>query len=152
MGVQVPPPTLLASSLRRSGRCVWLSILTFTADSDWSFWLSGGARRDHGGADSARPQRCHERELLRGTRGGALPVQARFSVASSSIAAQALVDYLQLVIFPVTGGSGPDRIFANWPDLDLEPVTARGFDGRMQLPEYVPTLHRIGPLPAFWCD
>jgi dihydrofolate reductase len=53
-----------------------------------------------------------------------------------------LVDSLQLVVFPVvTGESGMDPIFADWPDLDLDLVNARTFDGRMQLLEYVPTLH-----------
>ena len=103
------------------------------------------ARIRHDPSDAMNASCCVERAAGRSR-------SKHASVASSSIAAQGLVDYLQLVIFSVTGGSGPDRIFANWPDLDLEPVTARGFDGRMQLLEYVPTLHRIGPPPAFWCD
>jgi dihydrofolate reductase len=54
-----------------------------------------------------------------------------------------LVDSLQLVVFPVvTGESGLEPIFAGWPDLDLDLVTARTFDGRTQLLEYTPTLHR----------
>jgi dihydrofolate reductase len=53
-----------------------------------------------------------------------------------------LVDTLQLVVFPVvTGQSGLNPIFADWPDLDLELVRSRTFDGRMQCLEYVPTLH-----------
>jgi dihydrofolate reductase len=55
---------------------------------------------------------------------------------------EGLVDYLQLVVFPVvTGQTGLDPIFADWPDLDLELVTSRTFDDRMQLLTYVPTLH-----------
>jgi dihydrofolate reductase len=53
-----------------------------------------------------------------------------------------LVDYLQLVVFPVvTGQSGSGPIFADWPDLDLELVASGTFDGRTQLLRYAPTLH-----------
>jgi dihydrofolate reductase len=53
-----------------------------------------------------------------------------------------LVDALQLVVFPVvTGQSGMDPIFTDWPDLDLDLVDSRTFDGRLQLLRYVPTLH-----------
>ena len=53
-----------------------------------------------------------------------------------------LVDTLQLVVFPVvTGQTGRDPIYTDWPDLDLDLVGSRTFDGRMQLFEYVPTLH-----------
>jgi hypothetical protein len=48
------------------------------------------------------------------------------------------------MVFPVvTGQTGLDPIFAEWPDLDLdlELVTSRTFDGRTQLLQYVPTLH-----------
>ena len=61
---------------------------------------------------------------------------------SQALVREGLVDYLQLVIFPVvTGKSGLDPIFAYWPDLDLDLVTSRTFDGRTQLLRYVPTLH-----------
>ena len=53
-----------------------------------------------------------------------------------------LVDQLQVTIFPVvTGQSGLSPLYADWPDLDLELVTSRTFDGRAQLLTYVPTLH-----------
>jgi dihydrofolate reductase len=53
-----------------------------------------------------------------------------------------LVDSLQLVVFPViTGRSGLSPIFTGWPDLDLDLIRARTFDGRLQLLEYRPTLH-----------
>ena len=46
------------------------------------------------------------------------------------------------MVFPVvTGQSGVDPIFTDWPDLDLDLVNSRTFDGRLQLLEYVPTLH-----------
>jgi dihydrofolate reductase len=55
---------------------------------------------------------------------------------------EGLVDYLQLVVFPVvTGQSALNPIFADWPDLDLERVGSSTYDGRMRRLEYVPTLH-----------
>ena len=61
---------------------------------------------------------------------------------NKSLLREGLVDTLQLVVFPVvTGRTGLQPIFADWPDLDLDLVTSRTFDGRMQLLRYVPTLH-----------
>jgi dihydrofolate reductase len=55
---------------------------------------------------------------------------------------EGLVDFVQLVVFPVvTGQTGLLPIFTDWPDLDLDLVSTRTFDGRMQLLRYVPTLH-----------
>lgn len=52
-----------------------------------------------------------------------------------------LVDRLRLVVFPViTGATGRDRIFDAYPDVALELVAARTFDGRLQLLEYAPTV------------
>jgi hypothetical protein len=39
------------------------------------------------------------------------------------------------------GQTGLELIFADWPDLDLELVTSRTFDGRRQLLTCVPALH-----------
>ncbi len=51
-----------------------------------------------------------------------------------------LVDRYRVVIFPViTGATGTDRIFDGYPDVRLELVDSRLFDGRLQLLEYVPT-------------
>ena len=51
------------------------------------------------------------------------------------------VDFLQVTLFPVvTAQSGPEPLFAGGPDLDLELVESRTFDGRTQLLKYVPTL------------
>jgi len=51
-----------------------------------------------------------------------------------------LVDRFQVVVFPViTGATGRDRIFDGYPDVRLELVESRLFDGRLQLLEYVPT-------------
>src|SRR5580765_7130369 len=52
-----------------------------------------------------------------------------------------LVDRFRVVVFPViTGSSGRDRIYDGYPDVSLEMVSSRVFDGRLQLLEYVPTV------------
>jgi dihydrofolate reductase len=52
-----------------------------------------------------------------------------------------LVDRFRVVVFPViTGSSGRDRIYDGYPDVALEMVDHRTFDGRLQLLEYVPTV------------
>ena len=52
-----------------------------------------------------------------------------------------LVDRFRVVVFPViTGATGKERIFDGYPDIALELVDNRTFDGRLQLLEYVPTV------------
>jgi dihydrofolate reductase len=52
-----------------------------------------------------------------------------------------LVDRYRVVVFPViTGSSGRERIYDGYPDVDLDMVSSRTFDGRLQLVEYVPTV------------
>jgi dihydrofolate reductase len=56
-----------------------------------------------------------------------------------------LVDRYRVVVFPViTGSSGRDRIYDGYPDVSLDMVSSRTFDGRLQLLEYVPTV-LVGP-------
>jgi dihydrofolate reductase len=58
-----------------------------------------------------------------------------------SLLAAGLVDRFRVVVFPVvTGRTGSDRIYDGWPDVALEMVASRTFDGRIQLLEYVPTV------------
>jgi dihydrofolate reductase len=58
-----------------------------------------------------------------------------------ALLAAGLVDRLQVKVFPViTGASGADPIFADLPDIDLELVDTRPFDGRVQQLIYVPTV------------
>src|SRR6266566_4341241 len=48
---------------------------------------------------------------------------------------------LLVVVFPViTGRSGRERIYDGYPDVALEMIGSRTFDGRIQLLEYVPTI------------
>src|SRR5215510_3776063 len=50
-----------------------------------------------------------------------------------------LVDRFRVVVFPViTGSTGYDRIYDGYPDVALDLVASRTFDGRIQLLEYVP--------------
>ncbi len=58
-----------------------------------------------------------------------------------SLLTAGLVDRFRVVVFPVvTGATGADRIYDGWPDVALEMVQSRTFDGRLQLLEYVPTV------------
>jgi dihydrofolate reductase len=50
-----------------------------------------------------------------------------------------LVDRFRVVVFPViTGSSGRERIYDGYPDVALDVISSRTFDGRIQLLEYVP--------------
>ena len=52
-----------------------------------------------------------------------------------------LVDRFRLVVFPViTGRTGRERIYDGYPDVSLEMVDSRTFDGRLQLLDYIPTV------------
>jgi dihydrofolate reductase len=52
-----------------------------------------------------------------------------------------LVDRYRVVIFPViTGSTGRERIYDGYPDVALEMISSRTFDGRIQLVEYAPTI------------
>jgi dihydrofolate reductase len=58
-----------------------------------------------------------------------------------SLLTAGLVDRFRVVIFPViTGTSGQDRIYDGYPDVALDMISSRTFDGRIQLVEYVPTI------------
>ena len=52
-----------------------------------------------------------------------------------------LADRFRVVVFPViTGSSGRERIYDGYPDVALDMISSRTFDGRIQLVEYVPTV------------
>jgi len=52
-----------------------------------------------------------------------------------------LVDRFRVVVFPViTGSTGRERVYDGYPDVGLELVASRLFDGRLQLLEYAPTV------------
>ncbi len=67
------------------------------------------------------------------------------TVGSLSLARSLLeagvVDRFRVVVFPViTGATGSERIFDGYPDIALDLVDKRTFDGRLQMLEYVPTV------------
>ncbi|MFO7321255.1 MAG: dihydrofolate reductase family protein [Chloroflexota bacterium] len=69
---------------------------------------------------------------------GILSTLGSVSLARSLLKA-GLVDRFRVVIFPViTGATGAERIYDGYPDVALEMVASRTFDGRIQLLEYLP--------------
>ena len=66
-----------------------------------------------------------------------------------SLITAGLVDRFRVVVFPVvTGATGQDRIYDGYPDLKLELVESRTFEGGIQLLEYVPTVLDGPPGPG----
>src|SRR3954452_8406851 len=58
-----------------------------------------------------------------------------------------LVDRFRVVMFPViTGLTGSERIYDGYPDIALEMIDSRTFDGRTQLVEYRPRVLESAPL------
>jgi dihydrofolate reductase len=58
-----------------------------------------------------------------------------------------LVDRFRVVMFPViTGATGSERIYDGYPDVALEMLESRTFDGRIQLVEYRPRVLDRPPL------
>ena len=58
-----------------------------------------------------------------------------------------LVDRFRVVMFPViTGATGEERIYDGYPDVALEMIDSRTFDGRTQLVEYRPRVLEHPPL------
>ena len=58
-----------------------------------------------------------------------------------------LVDRFRVVMFPViTGATGAERIYDGYPDVALEMVDKRTFDGSIQLVEYRPRVLDHPPL------
>ena len=50
-----------------------------------------------------------------------------------------LVDRFRVCVFPViTGNTGRERIYDGYPDVALDMISSRTFDGRIQLLEYAP--------------
>jgi dihydrofolate reductase len=58
-----------------------------------------------------------------------------------SLLSAGLVDRFRVVVFPViTGTTGRERIYDGYPDVALDMISSRTFDGRIQLLDYVPTI------------
>jgi dihydrofolate reductase len=57
-----------------------------------------------------------------------------------------LVDRFRVGVFPViTGSTGSHRIYDGYPDVALDMISSRTFDGRIQLLEYVPRVLTAPP-------
>ena len=87
-----------------------------------------------------RDAREYVRDLKRTD--GATPMRTMGSLAlCRSLLEAGLVDRFRVVVFPViTGSTGRERIYDGYPDVALEMISSRTFDGRIQLLEYVPTV------------
>jgi dihydrofolate reductase len=58
-----------------------------------------------------------------------------------SLLAAGLVDRFRVVVFPVvTGVTGREHVYDGWPDVALDLIESRTFDGRSQLLDYRPRL------------
>jgi dihydrofolate reductase len=75
-------------------------------------------------------------------RSGERPLRTMGSLSlCRSLLGAGVVDRFRVVVFPViTGATGKERIFDGYPDVALDLVDSRTFDGRLQLLEYVPTV------------
>ena len=66
---------------------------------------------------------------------------------SRSLMRAGLVDRFRVVMFPViTGATGSERIYDGYPDVTLEMIGHRTFDGRTQMVEYRPRVLDHPPL------
>jgi dihydrofolate reductase len=81
-------------------------------------------------------------------RDGSTPMRTLGSLSlARSLLAAGIVDRFRLVVFPViTGATGRERVYDGYPDVRLELVESRTFDGRLQLLDYVPTVLDHPPL------
>jgi len=66
---------------------------------------------------------------------------------SRSLLRAGIVDRFRVVMFPViTGATGAERIYDGYPDVALDMIDHRTFDGRTQLVEYRPRVLERPPL------
>ena len=81
---------------------------------------------------------------------GATPMRTMGSLSlCRSLLKAGLVDRFRVVVFPViTGRTGHERIYDGYPDVALEMLSSRTFDGRTQLLEFVPTVLAGPPAAA----
>ncbi|MDX1993192.1 MAG: dihydrofolate reductase family protein [bacterium] len=79
---------------------------------------------------------------------GSRPMRTLGSISlCRSLLKAGLVDRFRVVVFPViTGSTGYERIYDGYPDVALDMVASRTFDGRIQLLEYVPRVLAAPPL------
>jgi dihydrofolate reductase len=88
-------------------------------------------------------------EAVRAMKGeGSTPIHTLGSLTlARTLLAAGIVDRFRVVVFPViTGATGQERVYDGYPDIALDLVDSRTFDGRLQLLEYVPTVLDKPPL------
>lgn len=85
---------------------------------------------------------------LKASGSGLLTTIGSLSLCRSLLRA-GLVDRFRVVMFPViTGATGAERIYDGYPDVALDMLEHRTFDGRIQLVEYRPRVLEHPPLAA----
>lgn len=85
---------------------------------------------------------------MKSTDSGLLSTIGSLSLCRSLLNA-GLVDRFRVVMFPViTGATGTERIYDGYPDVALEMIEERTFDGGIQLLEYQPRVLAQPPLGA----
>ena len=111
--------------LNRFSKVVFSSTLTEPLEWENSALVTGDA------ADAVRELKAGDRSMR---------TIGSLSLCRSLLHA-GLVDRFRVVMFPViTGVTGSERIYDGYPDVALDMVDSRTFDGRIQLVEYVPRL------------
>jgi len=79
---------------------------------------------------------------------GILSTIGSLSLARSLLRA-GLVDRFRVGMFPViTGATGSERIYDGYPDVALEMIDSRTFDGRILMVEYRPRVLEHPPLAS----
>jgi dihydrofolate reductase len=83
-------------------------------------------------------------------REGAKPMRTMGSLSlCRSLLEAGLVDRFRVGVFPViTGSTGAERIYDGYPDVALDMISSRTFDGRIQVFEYAPTVLAEPPAAA----
>jgi dihydrofolate reductase len=85
---------------------------------------------------------------MKGGGSGLLSTIGSISLCRSLLRA-GIVDRFRVVMFPViTGATGSERIYDGYPDVALDMIASRTFDGRTQLVEYRPRVLEHPPLEA----
>ena len=83
---------------------------------------------------------------MKGEGSGLMSTIGSLSLCRSFLTA-GLVDRFRVGMFPViTGATGSERIYDGYPDVALEMIDHRTFDGRIQVVEYRPTVLEHPPL------
>ena len=118
----------------------------FTADEEGSFDVLTNASKVVFSSSLQEPLTWANTELVRETaadavrrlkeeRSGVLSTLGSLALSRSLLRA-GVVDRFRVVMFPViTGATGAERIYDGYPDVALEMVSSRTFDGRTQLLE-----------------